>query len=552
MRAAIYGRRSTEEHQAASLDVQLDEARRFIAAHGWTHDGAHAFLDDAISRAEFKKRPALLAMLLAAVKRSFDVVVVRDESRLGGDTFRGGLVIQDIIESGTRLFYYSSGEEVQLETAVDKFMIAARSFASELEREKIASRTREHLQNRARRGYNVGGRCFGYDNMRGADAWRHVEYRINESEAGIVRSVFERYAGGVGVRTVAQALNDERAPPPRAGKRGTGSWAPSQIWCMLRNERYRGRIVWGREGKAYKGGTKIRVAHPESRWVTIDVEELRIIDEELWQAVSKRLENNRRVIEGRARGTGGRPRHLLSGLARCGQCGGPMQVANSKSGPRIIKVYTCGWRRDRGASVCKNTMRRPMTLVNEAVVTELRDKVLTERMVRLVLSKLRTIAREQTVTRDERLPAMEDEARQLRRELDNLTGALAAAPASHALIEALGSRERRLHTLQIELEAARLAPRQMEDAFDALEIEALARLGDVAQMIERTADGARKTVERLFDEPLKMTPRKDGRFEITGRTSLGNLLFHSIGDPDGSQYVRNLRNSMLVPFAAAG
>ena len=32
MRAAIHARRSTEEHQAASVEVQLAEAKRFIEA----------------------------------------------------------------------------------------------------------------------------------------------------------------------------------------------------------------------------------------------------------------------------------------------------------------------------------------------------------------------------------------------------------------------------------------------------------------------------------------------------------------------------------------
>ena len=36
LRAAIYARRSTEEHQADSLDTQMENARRFIDAHGWT------------------------------------------------------------------------------------------------------------------------------------------------------------------------------------------------------------------------------------------------------------------------------------------------------------------------------------------------------------------------------------------------------------------------------------------------------------------------------------------------------------------------------------
>ena len=149
----------------ASLEVQVGEARRYIAARGWTLDPDHVFIDDAISRAEFKKRPGLLALLNGAGSRTFDVVVARDESRIGGDTYRTGIVIQDLLDHGVRLFYYFTDEGVRLDGAVEKFLVAARAFASELEREKTFQRTHEHLMTKARRGLNVGGRVYGYDNV---------------------------------------------------------------------------------------------------------------------------------------------------------------------------------------------------------------------------------------------------------------------------------------------------------------------------------------------------------------------------------------------------
>ena len=57
MRASIYARRSTDEHQAASLDVQIGKAKALDAAKGWSIEDRHLFVDDAVSRAEFKKRP---------------------------------------------------------------------------------------------------------------------------------------------------------------------------------------------------------------------------------------------------------------------------------------------------------------------------------------------------------------------------------------------------------------------------------------------------------------------------------------------------------------
>ena len=99
LRCALYARRSTDEHQAASLDVQVEEAKRFIQSKGWLLEPEHVYLEDAVSRAEFKKRPAMLAMLNAASAKQVDVVVTRDETRIGGDMIRTGLVVQDLLDS---------------------------------------------------------------------------------------------------------------------------------------------------------------------------------------------------------------------------------------------------------------------------------------------------------------------------------------------------------------------------------------------------------------------------------------------------------------------
>jgi site-specific DNA recombinase len=144
---------------------QTEEGQRFIAKNGGTLEPEHVYLDDVNSRAEFKKRPGLLALLLAAKDKLFDAVIVRDESTLGGDTFRSGLLIQDILESSVTLTHYYEDKEITLDGAVDKFMIAARSFAAELEREETSQRTHEHLETKARRGFVVGGRVYGSENF---------------------------------------------------------------------------------------------------------------------------------------------------------------------------------------------------------------------------------------------------------------------------------------------------------------------------------------------------------------------------------------------------
>ncbi len=92
IRWAIYARKSTDE-QLASTEVQVREARAAIEQRGGECDDAHVYIDDARSRAEFKNRPALWRMMADAVAGHFDAVIVRDETRLGGDMHRTGLLM---------------------------------------------------------------------------------------------------------------------------------------------------------------------------------------------------------------------------------------------------------------------------------------------------------------------------------------------------------------------------------------------------------------------------------------------------------------------------
>ncbi|AGP37467.1 hypothetical protein BE04_23040 [Sorangium cellulosum] len=66
---------------------------------------------------------------------------MRDESRLGGDTNRTSLFIQDLLDAGVRLFYYFTDEEVTIDGAVDKLMINVRNFASSIGRRSVRGRT---------------------------------------------------------------------------------------------------------------------------------------------------------------------------------------------------------------------------------------------------------------------------------------------------------------------------------------------------------------------------------------------------------------------------
>ncbi len=406
-----------------------------------------------------------------------------------------------------QLWFYFEGREVVLDNATDKFLMAAKNFASELEREKISQRTFEHLLAKARKGRKVGGWCFGYGSkeVREGDRRSHAEDVVNEVQADIVREIFERYAGGDGLRTIAKALNARRIPSPQAGKRGTGSWSQSAVRSMLRNERYLGRPIWNRTQKTYKGGTKVRIPRPKCDWIQVELPELRIVSDALWQAAHARIPRAEEE-PGKRKPSGRKPKYMLSQLGRCGQCGGPIKVTNSKAGKTIIKVYTCSWHKERGPEVCGSTLRRPVANVNATLIEVLKAKVLTEEFIVLALQEARRRLEERHVATTTDLPKLADEARELRIEIDRLVTAIATAnDKPEPLVRAIGERQERLSQIESRLRAAQAAPEAINLELRRMEAEAKKRLSDLAGVFERNPDDAREALRELFPDKLTFT-----------------------------------------------
>lgn len=259
MRTAIYARKSTEDNDRhadnKSITRQVEHAKKYAQAKGWDIDESAIFIDDGISGAEYQNRSGF-ARLLTHLKH-INVIVMSEPSRLGRDMLRNAYHVGEILESGVRIFYYLTDEEEKADTPEQKIMLTLKSYASEVERQKASQRSRDALLRKAQKGYNTGGRVYGYDNVpvygAGEDGQQiklYTDYRINEREAEIVRGIFTMYADGHGHAIIAKTLNGDpnyQRPsllyfagqrPPSPWK-DTGSWGPSSVRNAVPRTLYR-------------------------------------------------------------------------------------------------------------------------------------------------------------------------------------------------------------------------------------------------------------------------------------------------------------------------
>jgi site-specific DNA recombinase len=535
--AGIYARKSSDQTSVAddakSVTRQIETARAFAARKGWPIDEAHIFIDDGISGAVFSGRPGFMRLLNAMKPRpTIQVLILSELSRLGREQLETGYAVKQLSQAGVRIFSYLEDKEIQLDTPTDKFLMSAVNFASEVEREKARQRTYDAMARKAQAGHVTGGKCFGYDNVR---LNSHVERRINEAEAVVVRHIFDLSARGSGARTIAKQLNDEHAPSPRSQQGRPQSWAPSSVRAVLFRELYRGEILWNQTHKRDSWGHVHQQARPEDQWVRVCAPELRIVSEELWRAAHQRIASASAVYlrgtDGRLWGrpaTGIESKYLLPGIAKCAICGGGLLALSRSHGRKRVHFYACSSYHQRGTSVCANGVHDPMVKLDAAVVTAFERQLLGPGMVdEIIEAAVRKLPLAVKDVEQDRAATAAAVAR-IEAEIVNLTAAVAAGGELAALVTGIKDREAERNRLLHQMATSDRAEKQTQATPARLREQLEERFADWRGILHRQSPMARQIVKKLLVGPLKFTPKQDADgttyYEFEGEGSLAKLL----------------------------
>src|SRR5262245_66685205 len=125
MIAGIYARKSTDQpgvsDDAKSNTRQVERGHAFAAERNWTLDEDWVVADDAVSGAEFTKRPGYMRILNALKpKPPFDVLIVSEVSRLGREQFEVGYFLKQVARAGVKGYAYVDGSEIEGERAPEQ------------------------------------------------------------------------------------------------------------------------------------------------------------------------------------------------------------------------------------------------------------------------------------------------------------------------------------------------------------------------------------------------------------------------------------------------
>ncbi len=548
---ASHARRSAKPHggdaDALSVPRQIENARTFATAKGWRVDEAHIYSDDAISGAETRKlvnRQQLLDAALNGAGPPFQVLLMRDASRFSrrdGDEAFGEL--KRLAQAGVEIWFYQDGTRFSFGTFSDNVVGFVRAEMNAEYRRQVAKWTKEAMVRKAQQGYVCGGKVFGYDNVR---VNGHVERRINDAHAVVIRRIFAMSLDGAGYSRIAKELNADGAVAPTPRKGTPVGWSPSSVREVLHRPLYRGEVIYNQTRRRDPDGTTTWASRPESEWLRVQRPELCIIPKDTWTTTHARLRSLRtHVAQVGVQNTKAVRRHrrdieskyVLSGFARCAECGGSVGVLDRLR-------YGCIAFHKRGAAVCDNNLTKPIAELDAAVVRRMRELLAPAVVTALVNELVQEFA---TPTHARDLTRYRRELATVDRKIHHLTDAVAAGGQLPPLLAALKAQQTRreelaalIATSEAVVDATRLNRAGIERAVRGTLDDRQVPFADDADVNE-----TRQALREMLVGPLTLTPvGRTYRFE--GELVVGSLL---LGSNELQPLWRARQDSNLRPSA---
>ncbi|NKE48646.1 recombinase family protein [Roseomonas frigidaquae] len=495
-RVAIYARYSSDNQSEASIEDQVRICRQRAEKEGWAVVGIHT--DYAISGSSLILRPGVQTLIQEALAGRVDIVLAESLDRLSRDQEDIAGVYKRMCFAGVTMFTLSEGQ-------ISELHIGLKGTMSALFLKDLADKTRRGLRGRVEKGMSGGGRCFGYDVVKriGEDGdYARGERAINEAEAEIVRGIFADYVRGISPKAIAAALNKAGVKAPSGGE-----WGASTIYGnrergtgILNNELYIGQLVWNRLRYIKDPDSGRRVSRPnaDAEIVRKPVPELRIIGQDLWDRV-KAMQGELNKKE-KPLWTKNRPKNLLSGLTRCGCCGGGYTtIAAEKLG--------CAAARNKGTCDNRQLMRREEleAMVLGALREHLMDEELCAEFCTVYTARINQLRKQHNAS----IVGYRAEQVKLERERQQIIKSITDGVPTELIRDKAIALQRRREELELLLSEAKEAPvlfhPNMAGRYQK-EVQSL-----IASMSDAATRAEAGTILRSLIDKIILTPRKGGK-----------------------------------------
>lgn len=377
-----------------STDRQKEDLLAVAEHFHYEIDAENIYIDIITGYSIGEDRPNYSALLEEVDKGNIGIILFSELTRLGRNSTELLAEVQRLQDKGVELYF----EKQDLWVRNDKkdlgsrILLAVLAITTSYEIELFAERSISGKINKISKGGGVGGdnNAYGYMND------ENKMMVVREDEAEIIRRIFNMYADGKSTIDICDILNAEGIPTSygtrlaefkenrqRKGiepkeykhfKNGEDfKWRPSSIAKLLAKDLYKGhRYVEFHKPQVDKLEKKNGKPVEREILYTYDVqlEKLRIVDDELFQRVQDRLAqaayNKNNAIN---------HENLLKAKLICGECGSRFSVGKQsdtaikyKVNPRTYKCYGLVNRKDH-PRICTRGMETRQWRLDGLVLT---------------------------------------------------------------------------------------------------------------------------------------------------------------------------------------
>lgn len=320
-RAALYLRISEDKTgEGAAVTRQREDTTLLARQRGYSIVAEHT--DNDISAAGKRRRPGFEALLQTVAEEDVDVILAWSLDRLTRNRRDQVRLIESCQRHKVSLVLVK-GADIDMSSAAGRMTADILASVARHEIEQKSERQVRANQQAMEEGRMTGGpRAFGY--QKGG-------LHLDATEAPLLRQAYERWLAGSGLEELADWLNRSGAPTPKGNK-----WRANTIRVVIANPRNAGLRAMRPVVDEATGRRSQWHDRPVAKAVWPGV-----VSEEVWRAAMSKLRDPGRHGNSpatKALPRGPKARYLLSGIARCGQCG--QRMITSSGGDRIRR-YRC-------------------------------------------------------------------------------------------------------------------------------------------------------------------------------------------------------------------
>ena len=374
-RVGIYCRLSKDDElngESASISNQRDILTNYCNSQGWQIVGV--FQDDGYTGLN-TERPDLQRLLQACEKGLVNLVITKDQSRLGRNHVQTGYLMEEFFpKHGVR--YVALYDNVDT-YAGDNEIAPFKNVLNEMYSRDISKKVHASYHLQATKGKFTGVvPPLGY--LKDPDEKGHL--LIDEETAPIVRKIFQWAVDGRGINYISRELERQKVPCPSWWHRKRGNrtyytkweqkdpengkyvWDESYLKDLLRNPVYCGDMASQKRYYRFKIGSQGDKAPDE--WITVEDTHEPIISRDTFELVQAKIRSRKR------QNTTGEY-SIFAGLLRCAECGGALTIrkTNSKE-PR--EIYSCSTYIHKGKAHCSQH-RVDADDLYDAVLSKIRE-----------------------------------------------------------------------------------------------------------------------------------------------------------------------------------